>query len=108
MGCLPLAPRSTYLALIENADTGRSSVVPPGTHAHAADKARRPSASWLDPQLTDKDAVQELIDGIEYEPLQVRVVSTAVNRTGRGASRGPELIEPIDDRGDRPLQLLPA
>jgi putative SOS response-associated peptidase YedK len=27
---------------------------------------------WLDPDLTDKDAVQQLISGIEYEPLQVR------------------------------------
>jgi putative SOS response-associated peptidase YedK len=64
--------------------------------------------AWLDPDLTDKDAAQRLISGIESEPLQVRAVSTAVNKTGRGASRGPELIEPIDDRGDQPLQLLPA
>lgn len=42
------------------------------------------------------------------EPLQVRAVFTAINRTGRGASRCPELIEPIDDHGDRPLRLLPA
>jgi putative SOS response-associated peptidase YedK len=64
--------------------------------------------AWLDPRLTDKAAVQELIGGIEYEPLQVRAVSTAVNKTGRGASRGPELIAPIDDHGDQPLQLVPA
>jgi putative SOS response-associated peptidase YedK len=64
--------------------------------------------AWLDPELTDKDAAQKLISGIEYEPLQVRAVSTAVNKTGRGASRGPELIEPLDDRGDQPLQLIPA
>jgi putative SOS response-associated peptidase YedK len=64
--------------------------------------------AWLDPELTDKDAVQKLIGGIEYEPLQVRAVSTAVNKTGRGASRGPELIAPIDDHGDKPLQLVPA
>jgi hypothetical protein len=41
----------------------------------------------------------------EYEPLQVRAVSTAVNKTGRGASKGPELIEPL---ADQPLQLIPA
>jgi hypothetical protein len=35
-------------------------------------------------------------------------VSTAVNKTGRGAARGPELIEPLDDRGDQPLRLVPA
>jgi putative SOS response-associated peptidase YedK len=28
--------------------------------------------AWLDPKLTDKDAVQQLISGIEYEPLKVR------------------------------------
>ena len=62
----------------------------------------------VDPELTDKDAVQKLITGVEYEPLQVRAVSTAVNKTGRGASRGPELIQPIDDHGDQPLRLAPA
>jgi putative SOS response-associated peptidase YedK len=64
--------------------------------------------AWLDPELTDKDAAQKLVSGIEYEPLQVRAVSTAVNKTGRGGSRGPELIEPLDDHGDQPLQLVPA
>jgi putative SOS response-associated peptidase YedK len=64
--------------------------------------------AWLDPDLTDKDAVQDLITGIEYEPLQVRPVSTAVNKTGRGGSRGPELIEPLRDQADQPLQLIPA
>jgi putative SOS response-associated peptidase YedK len=64
--------------------------------------------AWLDPQQTDKDAVQQLIGGIDYEPLQVRAVSTAVNKTGRGASRGPELIEPVDQHGDKPLHLIPA
>ena len=60
---------------------------------------------WLDPQLTDKIAALKLISGIEYEPLQVRAVSTAVNKTGRGGSRGPELIEPIGEYADQPLQL---
>ena len=64
--------------------------------------------AWLDPELTDKIAALKLISGIEYEPLQVRAVSTAVNKTGRGGSRGPELIEPIGEHGDQPLQLAPA
>jgi putative SOS response-associated peptidase YedK len=64
--------------------------------------------AWLDPHLTDKNEVQKLISGIEYEPLQVRAVSTAVNKTGRGASKGPELIEPLADHADQPLQLIPA
>ena len=64
--------------------------------------------AWLDPQLTDKIAALKLISGIEYEPLQVRAVSTAVNKTGRGGSRGPELIEPIGEHADQPLQLVPA
>jgi putative SOS response-associated peptidase YedK len=64
--------------------------------------------AWLDPELTDKDTVQDLISGIEYEPLQVRAVSTAVNKTGRGGSRGPDLIDPLDDQADQTLQLVPA
>jgi putative SOS response-associated peptidase YedK len=64
--------------------------------------------AWLDPHLTDKDAAQRLISGIEYAPLQVRAVSAAVNKTGRGASKGPELIEPLADHADQPLQLTPA
>ena len=64
--------------------------------------------AWLDPELTDKIAALKLISGIEYEPLQVRAVSTAVNKTGRGGSRGPELIEPIGEHADQPLQLVPA
>jgi putative SOS response-associated peptidase YedK len=64
--------------------------------------------AWLDPELTDKDAVQDLISGIEHEPLQVRAVSTAVNKTGRGGSRGPELIDPLGDHADQTLQLVPA
>ena len=64
--------------------------------------------AWLDPELTDKIAALKLISGIEYEPLQVRTVSTAVNKTGRGGSRGPELIGPIGEHGDQPLQLVPA
>jgi hypothetical protein len=36
--------------------------------------------AWLDPNLTDKNTVQKLISGIEYEPLQVLAVSTAVKQ----------------------------
>jgi hypothetical protein len=32
----------------------------------------------------------------------------AVNKTGRRGSRGSELIEPIGEHGDQPLQLVPA
>jgi putative SOS response-associated peptidase YedK len=64
--------------------------------------------AWLDPDLTDKDAAYRLTSGIEYEPLQVRAFSTAVNKTGRGASKGAELIEPLAHHADQPLQLIPA
>jgi hypothetical protein len=43
--------------------------------------------AWLNPEQTNKDEAQRLITGIEYKPLQVRAVSTAVNKTGRGASK---------------------
>ena len=59
--------------------------------------------AWLDPQLTDKIAALKLISGIECEKLQVRAVSTAVNKTGRGGSRGPELIASIGGHADQPL-----
>jgi hypothetical protein len=65
------------------------------------------TGAWLDPELTGKHAALELITRIEHEPLQVRAVSTAVNKTGRGGSRGPELIEPIGEHGDQPRQLAP-
>ena len=64
--------------------------------------------AWLDPALTDKQQAQELISGIDYPLLQVRAVSTAVNRTGRGAARGPQLIEPVDGRGDAALRMAPV
>ena len=57
---------------------------------------------------TGRNAALRLISGIEYEPLQVRAVSTTVNKTGRGASKGPELIQPLGDHADQPLQLIPA
>jgi putative SOS response-associated peptidase YedK len=45
--------------------------------------------AWLDPNLTDKDEAQRLITGIEYEPLQVRAVSTAVTRPAAAPPRDP-------------------
>jgi hypothetical protein len=32
-------------------------------------------------------------------------VSTAVNKAGRGGSKGPELIQPLADHSDQPPQL---
>ena len=75
---------------------------------HPGDPSPDRIDAWLDPELTDKVAALNLISGIEYEPLQVRAVSTAVNKTGRGGSPRAELIEPIGEHGDQPLQLVPA
>jgi putative SOS response-associated peptidase YedK len=50
--------------------------------------------AWLDPDLTDKDAAQRLISGIESEPLQVREsdpkpVIPSVGRSAQRSPRGP-------------------
>lgn len=59
--------------------------------------------AWLDPKRTNPDHVYEILDGIVIEPLEVRPVSTRVNRVG---NNGPELIEPLDlGHPDEPLQL---
>jgi hypothetical protein len=71
---------------------------------HPGDPAPDRIDAWLHPQLTDKTAAQKLISGIEYAPLQVRPVSTVVNKTGRAGSKGPELIDPLADHTDEPLQ----
>ncbi|MGK5681363.1 hypothetical protein [Actinoplanes sp. URMC 104] len=42
-----------------------------------------------------------MITGTDCPLLQVRKAFTAVNKAGRGAVRGLELIEPADKRGDR-------
>lgn len=60
--------------------------------------------AWLDPTRTDPDAVYEVLDGIVMPPLDVRPVSTRVNRVG---PHGPDLIEPLDGH-DEPLQLTLA
>jgi putative SOS response-associated peptidase YedK len=50
--------------------------------------------AWLNPELTDKDAVQQLISGIEYDPLQVRAVSTASTRPA-AALPGDRTLSPL-------------
>jgi putative SOS response-associated peptidase YedK len=58
--------------------------------------------AWLDPARTDRDQIYEVLDGIVLEPLAVRPVSTRVNRVG---TNGPDLIEPLSEHRDEPLQL---
>jgi putative SOS response-associated peptidase YedK len=58
--------------------------------------------AWLDPGLTDKNQVRQLLTGIEVPPLEARAVSPAVNRVG---TNRPELLEPIDTGADQQLQL---
>jgi putative SOS response-associated peptidase YedK len=59
--------------------------------------------AWLDPKRTEPDQVYDVLDGIAMNPLEVRPVSTKVNRVG---SDGRDLIEPLDvDHPDEPLQL---
>lgn len=59
--------------------------------------------AWLDPKRTEPDQVYDVLDGIAMNPLEVRPVSTKVNRVGND---GRDLIEPLDvDHPDEPLQL---
>jgi putative SOS response-associated peptidase YedK len=58
--------------------------------------------AWLDPSRTEPDEIYEVLDGIVLEPLAVRAVSTRVNRVG---TNGPDLIEPLAEHRDEPLQL---
>lgn len=48
---------------------------------------------WLDPDLTDRDDVQALVNSIPEPHLIPRKVSTAVNSVRHN---GPDLIEPVD------------
>jgi putative SOS response-associated peptidase YedK len=48
-------------------------------------------ATWLNPAIADKDAVQKLLDGIPEPVLTPRIVSDRVNSV---RNNGPELIEP--------------
>ncbi|MDR1999551.1 MAG: SOS response-associated peptidase [Frankiaceae bacterium] len=61
---------------------------------------------WLAPNITDPDAVTDLVTGIALTPLLIRPVSTTVNNArNRG---GPELIAPLPDETEKPLPLLMA
>lgn len=48
-------------------------------------------AEWLDPDLTDKNEIQHLLDSLPEPELVPRVVSTRVNSV---RNNGPELIDP--------------
>ncbi|MDR6417671.1 putative SOS response-associated peptidase YedK [Pseudarthrobacter sulfonivorans] len=48
-------------------------------------------ADWLNPGTTDKDSVQQLLDGIPEPVLTPRIVSDRVNSV---RNNGPELVEP--------------
>ena len=48
-------------------------------------------AQWLDPDTTDKEKVQEMLDAIPEPVLTPRVVTDRVNSV---RNNGPELIEP--------------
>jgi len=61
--------------------------------------------AWLDPARTDNGAVGEVLDGIEPPALQIRTVSREVNKV---ANNGPQLLDPLPDEVDRPLQLALA
>lgn len=61
--------------------------------------------AWLDPTLTDPAKVQALLTGIEAVSLEVRPVSTEVNKVGNDR---PDLIDPIGQHADRPLNLAMA
>ena len=58
--------------------------------------------AWLDPSRTHPDKIYEVLDGIVLQPLAVRPVSSRVNRVG---TDNPELIEPVSEHIDEPLQL---
>ena len=58
--------------------------------------------AWLDPTRTEPDQIYEVLDGIVLQPLAIRPVSTRVNRVG---TDNPELIEPVSEHIDEPLQL---
>lgn len=59
--------------------------------------------AWLDSTLTETAAVKKLLSGITVPALDIRAVSTQVNRVG--INNNPELIQPIDDHADQALQL---
>ena len=52
-------------------------------------------SEWLDPGLTDAEAIASLLDSIPEPVLSPRVVSSEVNSV---RNNGPQLIEPAQDR----------
>src|SRR6476659_10493043 len=58
--------------------------------------------AWLDPTRTDPEKIYEVLDGVVLDPLAVRPVSTRVNRV---STNGLDLIEPLSEHLDEPLQL---
>jgi putative SOS response-associated peptidase YedK len=61
--------------------------------------------AWLDPATTDQERIGRILSGIKVPALEIRAVSTEVNRV---TSNGPQLLDPVDEAGDRPLQLALA
>ena len=59
--------------------------------------------AWLDPNRTEPNDIYEVLNGIIMQPLDVRPISTAVNKVG---NNGPDLLEPLDlNHPDEPIQL---
>ena len=61
--------------------------------------------AWLDPATIDPERIGQVLSGIEVPALEIRAVATEVNRV---TSNGPQLLDPVDEAGDRPLQLALA
>lgn len=47
---------------------------------------------WLDPDLTDKNDIQDLLDSLPEPTLTPRIVTTQVN----SGHNGPEFIQPAE------------
>jgi putative SOS response-associated peptidase YedK len=60
---------------------------------------------WLDPDLTDPGKVKKLLEKITVEPMEIRPVARDVNNVGNNR---PDLLDPVPDTADTPLQLAPA
>lgn len=58
--------------------------------------------AWLNPTLTDTATIKALLADITVPALDIRAVSTQVNRVGTNTA---QLIEPLDDHTDQTLQL---
>ena len=61
--------------------------------------------AWLDPHVVDPDKIVQVLTGVQGPPLEIRSVSREVNRVD---TNGPQLIEPLPNQADRPLQLALA